>query len=344
MLETGNKNFWKLQILGWSIMAISNFLVQMTADFPIHLLLINSLGPFICGLVVTSLYRFMIKQYAWKNWSLSTILLLVIGSTLLMTAAMIALLTVLLRLIGQTAFTSTAALLSNFFVFGVLMLAWNLIYFSVHYFNHWHQSKIEKWQLLAEMKEAQLGALRSQINPHFIFNALNNIRSLILEDKDRAREMLLNFSDLFRYSLKHNEHSTVTLAEELTIIRQYLELLSIQFEDKLQYKIAIEDQYLDLQIPPMMLQLLVENAVKHGISQHQEGGKLTLEIIPHPDYLDIQLRNSGQLHPKNNLENQLGVGLENIKKRLQLLYNGRANFSLSAIDNWVIASIKIPLS
>ena len=112
----------------------------------------------------------------------------------------------------------------------------------------------------------------------------------------------------------------------------------------MQYKIAIEDQYLDLQIPPMMLQLLVENAVKHGISQHQEGGKLTLEIIPHPDYLDIQLRNSGQLHPKNNLENQLGVGLENIKKRLQLLYNGRANFSLSAIDNWVIASIKIPLS
>ena len=99
-----------------------------------------------------------------------------------------------------------------------------------------------------------------------------------MEDNDKAREMLLNFSDLFRYALKNTDHSRVELREELEIVNQYLELLSIQYEDKLSYRIQVDGGLGQQQLPPMMLQLLVENAVKHGISKFREGGLITIDI------------------------------------------------------------------
>jgi LytS/YehU family sensor histidine kinase len=239
---------------------------------------------------------------------------------------------------------SLAAFLGNMFTFTLIILAWNLIYFSIHYFNNWNQAEIEKWKLAAEMKDAQLGSLKSQIKPHFVFNAINNIRSLILEDKERAREMLLHFSDLFRYALKNSDHSKVALEEELEIVTQYLELMSIQYEDKLEYTISVDEGLDEFQMPPMMLQLLVENAIKHGISQFSEGGSINVEVKQDKDNLLIKVRNSGRIETKAILGEQLGVGLDNIKKRLELIYNGKAAMQMQEIENNVVASIKIPKS
>ena len=342
MIQTGNRNFWIAQIVGWSIMAGSNLLVQNLAGFPKDLLLYNSLTPLIAGFILTSIYRYIIRKLDWKRWNLRKTLTFLFGSTFILTSVFMVCVFMVVRYVYGLHALTISTFLGNMFIFTLIILTWNLIYFSIHYFNNWNQAEIEKWKLAAEMKDAQLGSLRSQIKPHFVFNAINNIRSLILEDKEKAREMLLNFSDLFRYALKNTDQSKVELKDELEIVHQYLELLSIQYEDKLDYKIQVDDGLSTCQIPPMMLQLLVENAVKHGISQFKEGGSILIQIDQEEGCLHIKVQNTGSFNPAPGLGDKLGVGLENIKKRLELIYNGKASMQMSEIKDHVIASIKIP--
>ncbi len=343
MIQTGNRNFWIAQIIGWSIMGGSTLLVQVMAGLPMEFLLANSLTPTIVGFLLTSIYRTFIRKLDWRNWNLIKTLSFLLGSTLILTAGFMVSVFIVIRLVYGLHGLSITSFLSNMFIFTLIILTWNLIYFSIHYFNNWNQAEIEKWKLVAEMKDAQLGSLKSQIKPHFVFNTINNIRSLILEDKEKAREMLLNFSDLFRYALKNTDQSKVELKEELEIVHQYLELLSIQYEDKLQYQIKVDESLNAFPLPPMMLQLLVENAVKHGISQFKEGGSILIDIDQEEGVLQIKVQNTGNLSTSSNLGDQLGVGLENIRKRLELIYNGMASMQMSEIENNIVATIKIPM-
>jgi len=318
-------------------------LVQILAGFPNEHLLYNSLTPLITGFILTTIYRYIIRELDWRKWTLNKTLIFLLGSTVILTSVFMVIVFFAFRFVLGAHALSMASFLGNMFIFTLIILTWNLIYFSIHYFNNWNQAEIEKWKLAAEIKDAQLGSLKSQIKPHFVFNTINNIRSLILEDKEKAREMLLNFSDLFRYALKNTDQSKVDLKEELEVVNQYLELLSIQYEDKLQYKIQVEDGLEEFQLPPMMLQLLVENAVKHGISRFKEGGSIFIDIDQDDGFLNIRVKNTGSLNTSSSLGDQLGVGLENIRKRLELIYNGKATLKMSETDNNVVATIKLPM-
>ncbi|MEL6672875.1 MAG: histidine kinase [Bacteroidota bacterium] len=295
------------------------------------------------GFLLTTAYRYLMRQRSWKNWTFLRLSSLILVSTLLLTLLMMGGLWLFFGLVFDD-YMPLASFLSNMAIFGLVMLCWNMMYFYVHYFNSWHQSEIDKWILLAEMKDAQLGSLKSQINPHFVFNTLNNIRSLIREDREKARDMLLNFSDLFRYALKNNDLAQVAVADEIEIVQQYLELVSIQYEDKLRYELSVEPGLEEVKLPPMMLQLLVENAIKHGISQYVQGGDIYIDLIRSEERMEIVVKNTGQMKGGTALGEKLGVGLENIRKRLELIYNGRADFSMQEKSPYVIASISIPLS
>ena len=191
------------------------------------------------------------------------------------------------------------------------------------------------------MERASLGVLRSQINPHFMFNTLNNIRALVLENPAQARLMITSFSELFRYTLQHSAGKEVLIGDELTILKQYLELIKLQYEDKLQFVIDVDEASLTENIPPMVLQLLAENAVKHGIALSNNGG----EIIFHITYIDRQLnltvKNTGSLRNKNELEDSLGVGIKNIKERLNILYGNLASLTIDEQAPYVIITISI---
>lgn len=344
MIPTGNRNFWIAQLIGWGLMASSNLSVQLIAGFPWRLLLYNSITPLIVGFLVTSAYRHLIRKSNWRDWTLGKVVLMILGSTILLTGSFLVILYSVFIFLFQKENVSLQEVLSNTMVFLLIMLIWNLLYFCIHYFNNWNLAEIEKWKLASEIKDAQLGSLKSQINPHFVFNTLNNIRSLILEDGDKARDMLLNFSDLFRYALKNTDQSKVTLKEELRIVNQYLELLSIQYEDKLTYGIDVTPDLEHMELPPMMLQLLVENAVKHGISQFKNGGVILINVERGDGFLNVQVKNTGSLKISSQLGDKLGVGLENIRKRLELIYNGKANLKIREAGDQVIAAIKIPLT
>jgi len=277
MIETGDRNFWLAQTLGWGLVMLSNTIVQYIAGFPIFLLLVNSIFPFFAGFLITTIYRYFIKRRTWKNWSVGKVIFMIVVSTIIMTVLFLCTAFPIISKLLNIPF-EWVGMLSNAMIFAIVFLIWNLIYFFIHYFNNWNKAEVEKWKLIAEKKDAELGSLKSQINPHFVFNAINNIRALILEDKIKARDMLLNFSDLFRYSLKNTDQSTVSLKEELEIVNQYLELLAIQYESKLKYRIDVDPALESMTMPPMMLQLLVENAIKHGISQFKEGGSINIII------------------------------------------------------------------
>jgi LytS/YehU family sensor histidine kinase len=223
----------------------------------------------------------------------------------------------------------------------IVVLSWSMIYFIFQLFSNYKQSEVEKWQLEAAVKDAELIALKSQVNPHFIFNSLNNIRSLVVENPEKARDMITHLSGLLRYSIQFNNKERVSLEDELEIVQNYLNLESIQYEDRLQYKLEIKPETLEMQIPPMAIQLLVENAIKHGISNLPDGGLINIRSSLENHKLVVEVINSGQL--KEGIQGT-GIGLKNASDRLKLLFGKLSDLKISNLnDEYVSASFSIPL-
>jgi len=198
----------------------------------------------------------------------------------------------------------------------------------------------ERLVLKANLKEAKLNALRGQINPHFIFNSLNNIRGLMLEDVPKAREIITRLSDMLRYSLSKSETDKIALNDELKMVDNYLAISKIQLEERLKFEKNILLDTDHIQIPPMIIQMLVENGMKHGITQLKKGGTINLNLKNELNNLIIEVINSGKLNLRSD---STKLGLQNIKQRLSLQYNN-ATFNLKEENNCVIATIQIPLS
>lgn len=217
---------------------------------------------------------------------------------------------------------------------------WLGVYLVIKLVLRFNANRIERLELNTTLKQAQLNTLKGQINPHFMFNSLNNIRGLMLEDVEKSREMLTKLSEMLRYSLTKNSIDGIALEEELEMVDNYIALSKIQFEDRLQFKKEIAQDTLSIHIPPMIVQLLVENAAKHGISNLKKGGVIELNAAKNGEVLSIQVKNTGKL---SIARDSTQLGLKNIKERLELLYGDKASFSLYEENNKVIANIKIPL-
>ena len=227
--------------------------------------------------------------------------------------------------------------LNSLFLIG----AWTVTYLVIKLLLKINQDRIERLELNTHLKQAQLNTLKGQINPHFMFNSLNNIRGLMLEDVEKSREMLTKLSEILRYSLTNNNRNAISVRDELEVVDNYIDLSKIQFEDRLEFIKNVDDNTLDMQIPPMIIQLLIENAIKHGISNIKKGGIVVLNMTRHGDVLGIEVRNTGKLQiGKDSTQ----LGLKNIEQRLKLLYADQASFDLEEVANEVVAHIKIPLA
>jgi signal transduction histidine kinase len=210
------------------------------------------------------------------------------------------------------------------------MLLWSAAYFSLHYFDNLRQAEIDKWKLTAAVREAEMRTLKAQINPHFLFNGLNNIRALVLENPVRAREMMTHLSDLLRYSLQLNSREQVPLARELEVVEHYLTLESLQLEERLHYTLDVDPAVLDVLLPPMTLQLLVENAIKHGIAPRPGGGEVCISAqLEGPSQVLVTVRNPGHYQPNPDAPGHTGVGLPNAHERLQLLFGPAASLAIA---------------
>lgn len=157
-----------------------------------------------------------------------------------------------------------------------LLLVWSVAWLGMRAVRRARQDELTRLRMQAEHRALELDALRARLNPHFVFNALNNLRALINEDTERARELVTRLSNTLRHALEHHAHGEVTLAQELAVMDDYLAVESVHYEQRLRVVRDIEPAALALRLPPMLLQLLVENAIKHGISRVAGGGELRI--------------------------------------------------------------------
>ncbi len=225
---------------------------------------------------------------------------------------------------------------------------WTAAYNFYHVALNMRRNAVEKLAIENRAKDLELINLRSQLNPHFLFNALNSIHSLAMMKKDTASDAVLLLSDLMRYTLNYEKRDVVPLSEEIEVVEKYLQLEKIRFGKKLNAELDISDATLDLKIPPIVIQTLVENAIKHGLKDSSEGVFIKINSELKGDFLIINVINSGKLKkeapsvydPKNS-----GIGVENTRRRLQMIYGERATFDLKNLnEKEVIASLTLPIA
>ena len=231
-------------------------------------------------------------------------------------------------------------------------IVWLGLYFFYHLQDRLTRMQVEQLRMAASVKEAELRALKSQVNPHFLFNSLNSLRALIDEDAPRARESVTRLANMLRYSLQSGQQETVPLEDELRIVQDYLALEEIRHENRLRvsWKLENEAALRGVPVPPMLLQTLVENAVKYGISPRREGGEIVISASLAGDALHISVSNPGDLGAPVNASaaragSSTGVGLRNASDRLKLLFGDRARLTLLAEPaGWVTADVFIPFN
>ncbi|MBK7884859.1 MAG: histidine kinase [Chitinophagaceae bacterium] len=224
----------------------------------------------------------------------------------------------------------------------LLISLWMLIYLVYHYVQKNRNDQLDRLKLENTVKELELKTIKSHINPHFIFNSLNSIRALVDENPERARTAITELSNILRSSMKTENAETVPLARELDIVKDYLALEQMRFEERLQIELCIDEDTLQQHVPPMMLQTLVENAIKHGISKRVDGGLVKIITTIKENNLLLMVQNTGELEAPINMD---GFGIKSTQDRLNLMYQGKGTFQIHSIDNAMVESkVIIPLA
>jgi LytS/YehU family sensor histidine kinase len=232
---------------------------------------------------------------------------------------------------------------SGNFLFYALLLG---IAHLVLYYRRYREREQAAEQLARGLTEARLQALKMQRQPHFLFNTLNAISALIPPDAKPARRMLARLGDLLRTTLEHEETQEVTLREELTFLEPYLEIEQARLEDRLTVVMKIAPETLDARVPHLILQPVVENAIRHGIAARIEPGTVEISSSRGPDgrFLQLEIRDDGRgVNRDAEVRTRRGVGLMNIRSRLEQLYGAEHRFKLeNQAGGGVLVQITLP--
>ena len=340
--------YWVCQLGGWGAnIAISSFYYFNLSVRKIdHFFLLISISVLL-GILFTHIMRMVIKEYRFLEKPIQKQILYFILVTIVFAIIYACADTGLEKTFQLRDYEGpkisllneiTRNAINNFF----LLFIWNLLYYIFHYVERTRRQEVDTLKLQSLVKELELKTIKSHINPHFIFNALNSIRALVDENPSRARTAITELSNILRSSMQTEQLETVALERELNIVRDYLALEKMRFEERLSIELDINEATLQQPVPPMMLQTLVENAIKHGISKKVNGG--TIRVIS--DFVNNQhelvVQNSGQL---GEYSNENGFGLRSTEDRLNLLYQGKASFAIKNMDNEMVESrITMPVA
>ncbi|MFY0252692.1 sensor histidine kinase [Chitinophaga sp. 30R24] len=344
MFKRINK-YWWCQILGWLVYFVLNCFYYNTMDRSGFKLsdAVNLLIFIVLGILSTHLFRTLINKRNWVVYTMERQILLffamVAGTALTLYISYYSLMYFIFDYTRRDLITGVIKdLVSDF----VLSFVWWMIYYIWHYIERNRSAQVDQLKLETTVKELELKTIKAQLNPHFIFNALNSIRALIDENPQRARTAITELSNILRSSMQTEKAETVSLENELNIVKDYLALEHIRFEERLNVKYEIDPDTLELQVPPMMLQTLVENAIKHGISRIIMGGSVYINSSLKGMQHVITIENTGQLIENGTKGN--GFGLQSTRQRLSLLFGNRASFEIRNKDEQTVeATVIMPL-
>jgi two-component system LytT family sensor kinase len=225
---------------------------------------------------------------------------------------------------------------SGVFIYGLIIMT----YYLFESLSNLSEKNAKEAKLESLVKETELKMLRSQINPHFLFNSLNSISSLTITDPEKARDMVVKLSEFMRYALSRKDEQPVTLQNELENLRLYLDIEKVRFGDKLITEETIETGCLDFKIPVMLLQPLYENAVKHGVYESTKSVKIMTSVKIIEGYLEIIINNNYDSNPSQ--KRGTGTGILNVSRRLELFYGNKASIKTIKENGLYTVSIYIP--
>ncbi len=340
--------YWVVQITGWVVYllvaaSIDKNNVSSTAK---ELILLSTYC--VGGFLLSHLLR---KLYNAKDFKNQSIEYLIVKSGIAIIVASLALVSMYMlasKILDPSLYSFGKDNLVSYTVSTIIIfILWSALYFIAKFVLNNRRMVIENLQMESNVKSLEIKTIKNHLQPHFIFNALNSIRALVDENPKRAREAITQLSNILRSSIQVDKIETLPLKKELEIVKDYLSLERIRYEERLQVSYNIQDNTLELPIPPLLLQTLVENAIKHGIAAYVAGGIIEVNSFMASSFHIITIRNTGHFELTNkapNVADGEGFGLDSSKERLQYIFGPDALLDIKNIEsNLVELTIKIPL-
>lgn len=338
-----NRAFWNLQLAGWGaaflLRAVSALANGQPPDLLV-LILVTTITGFSISLILSVIYRQLIRQRPLVTWGVTALVLVV---AVLLHASIDAWVQGIYYA-GSRETTFVQRLIGLLYLPLTLLGGWSALYYAINFFLTVEQQADRLERLEAQATAAQLAMLRYQLNPHFLFNTLNSISTLVLlKQTEPANAMLTRLSSFLRHTLIAEPGSQVTLAQEIETLQLYLDIERMRFEERLRTHFAIEDAALQAQLPAMLLQPLVENAIKYAVSPQEEGARISLSARVIGDRLRLMVEDTGpgaddparfgradSGDPASGRPVSTGVGLANIRNRLIQAYGENQRFETAS--------------
>jgi len=351
-----NQAFWRLQLAGWSGAMLLRAMSAIANDQPLAflvLVLIATVTGFSISLVLSVIYRQLITQRPFITWTATAVLLILAAS---LHAFIDAWVISLYRTDSEASFTQL--FIGVFYLDATLLGAWSALYYAINFFIQVEEQNDQLIRLENQATMAQLAMLRYQLNPHFLFNTLNSISTLVLlKQTEPANAMLSRLSSFLRYTLINEPSARVTVAQEVDTLKLYLDIERMRFEERLRTTFAIDPATRNALLPSLLLQPLVENAIKYAVSPQESGAEIRIETQLVGPMLRIAVSDTGPGLKSEMTDRRLsgitfdggepvstGVGLANIRERLEQAYGDKHLFeTMEPTEGGFAVIIELPL-
>ncbi|MGI9374903.1 MAG: sensor histidine kinase [Tsuneonella suprasediminis] len=351
-----NRAFWHLQLAGWGGVLVLRAMSVLANDQPVELLLlviVEIVTGFAISLILSVIYRQLIRRSALVTWGVTALVLM--GSVAAYAAIDSWFQGIYYSGIRETSFVQRMVALA--YLDGTLLGAWSALYYAINFFLTVEEQADRLERLEAQATSAQLAMLRYQLNPHFLFNTLNSISTLVLlKQTEPANAMLTRLSAFLRHTLVSQPGTKVTVAQEVETLKLYLDIERMRFEERLRTEFNVEPEAAKACLPSMLLQPLVENAIKYAVSPQEEGAQISLTAQLVGQRLRVAVSDTGPgLRDRKERANlplalagagrtvSTGVGLANIRDRLAQAYGDDHRFEIrNPPDGGFTVIIEIP--
>jgi hypothetical protein len=338
-----SRDYWLCQATGWALLGMISVMSSgQGALGPMWRMTVVKLLVICNGLLLSHCWRLFLRRRGWIDRGDPPVPRVLLG-LIALSAVQVGFLVGADILIRKGALIAdsdaTAVVIALCVLWYAVFLMWTLMYAVVLSRRRARRFELEKLELEVSVKDAELRALQAQVNPHFFFNSMNSIRALIYQDPDTAAQAVGQLAGLMRHSLRAGQSPTVRLADEVAAVNAYLAIERHRFDERLQAEVGIAPGLDEVQIPPMALQTLVENAVKHGVEPAIGACRVRVSAVRQDGQVLLTVANQGRLQAASA---STRLGLANTTRRLALLFGPRAGCTLREEGGWVVAQVVLP--